>query len=447
MSEVNRWVVVVFAALLIATAAGADQIERYQDQFTRHLVYHGGPITIDHQFGGLKIATRDRSQIEVRGTIRSSDPEWAKRIRVQTDSDRGGATIRTIYPSRERENNLSYSVDLEITVPPGAQIRARNRFGSIHAQGIAGGSELTNGHGSVTLKDSRGVQKIENAFGSITVDNIAGEIVARNSNGSVNIDGVRGMASIINRFGSIEVSDVSGPATIANSNGSVRVNDIVGAVAVVNAFGTVKVNDVAGPASVTNKNGKVEINDVARDVTVNNSFGTIVAAAVGGRLEMTGQNSRIDARDVKGSADVTTSFGTVTLREIGGAARVTNANGAVQLSEVTGDTKVRTTFGSVVLKEVRGSIDVQNQNGAIVISEVAQCRPISLRTSFSTIKVELPATASYAINARTTYGRITSQIPIAGRTEGNDVLVGRIGGGDCKLELINSNGSITIAQD
>jgi hypothetical protein len=75
------------------------------------------------------------------------------------------------------------------------------------------------------------------------------------------------------------------------------------------------------------------------------------------------------------------------------------------------------------------------------------CHPITLRTTFSSIKVALPENTGYAVNARTTFGRITSQIPILTNGMTDDTLVGTIGKGGCKLELTNANGSITIEKD
>ena len=63
------------------------------------------------------------------------------------------------------------------------------------------------------------------------------------------------------------------------------------------------------------------------------------------------------------------------------------------------------------------------------------------------IKVALPDSAGYAVNARTSFGRVTTDLPIltTGVTEGT--LIGTIGKGGCKLDLVNANGNISIEKE
>jgi outer membrane lipoprotein SlyB len=60
--------------------------------------------------------------------------------------------------------------------------------------------------------------------------------------------------------------------------------------------------------------------------------------------------------------------------------------------------------------------------------------------------VELPPSPSYRVSARTSFGRISSAVPITAQSSSDESLIGTIGGGACKLDLVNSNGSITINQ-
>ena len=59
----------------------------------------------------------------------------------------------------------------------------------------------------------------------------------------------------------------------------------------------------------------------------------------------------------------------------------------------------------------------------------------------------LPEGAGYAVNARTSFGRVNTDLPIltTGMTEGT--LIGTIGKGGCKLDLANANGNISIEKE
>jgi hypothetical protein len=75
------------------------------------------------------------------------------------------------------------------------------------------------------------------------------------------------------------------------------------------------------------------------------------------------------------------------------------------------------------------------------------CRDISLKTSFSSIRVRIPDGLGYNVSAHTSFGRVSSELPITATGNlGGDSLTGTIGGGGCQLQLNDSNGSIEIAK-
>jgi hypothetical protein len=416
MSRMNRKTatLAVTALLCAAIAFAHDEKEsRFEQKFAKDVPYRGGKVSIDHKFGSVTIRQGDSNEVGVRASIRSSDPEFGNQIRIETSSSGEGVKIVTVYPTGRwsRNRDFSYSVDYEIRVPRNAPVHVTNRFGSISASEIAPSSRIENGHGSIRLSNARGPQTVVNQFGSIDLREITGDVVAKNANGSIRAEEIRGKAELTNRFGSVVLINSREGAVVKNSNGSVDVRQVGGAAVIDNAFGTIKVQGVRG------------------------------------NLEVDGSHSRIDVRDVRGDADVSSAFGTIDVRDVTGSAKATNANGTVRLAGVRGNATVKTTFASAAVSNVLGAIDVQNQNGSISVSGAPACQPISLRTTFSSIHVALPASASYALNARTTFGRINSDLPITTTSFGGDSTVGTIGSGKCKMDLVNSNGSITIKKE
>jgi len=118
------------------------------------------------------------------------------------------------------------------------------------------------------------------------------------------------------------------------------------------------------------------------------------------------------------------------------------------LSDVDGGAVVRTSFGSAFLQGVDGAVDVRNQNGAISVTGVRQpCHDIALRTSFSSIKLGLPASARYNVTAKTSFGHITTDLPVTTTSVSDESLVGTINGGGCRLELVTANGNVTIDKE
>jgi DUF4097 and DUF4098 domain-containing protein YvlB len=131
---------------------------------------------------------------------------------------------------------------------------------------------------------------------------------------------------------------------------------------------------------------------------------------------------------------------------------VENSNGGVNASDIKGSANVKTSFGPVVLREVGGGLTVNSQNGSIEASGLrlrpsgaGGCNDVDLKTSFAPMRVFLPNDASYKINAKTTFGRIESDLPmtVAGGMR-QDQIVGTIGSGECLLNLTNSNSNISL---
>jgi DUF4097 and DUF4098 domain-containing protein YvlB len=120
----------------------------------------------------------------------------------------------------------------------------------------------------------------------------------------------------------------------------------------------------------------------------------------------------------------------------------------VTASEIAGSARVRTSFASVFLKGIDGPVDVENQNGSISVAGLKRsCSDLTLRTTYAPIKVALPASGGYNVDARTSYGSINTDVPITINRKSDNNLSGTIGNGGCKLELATSNGNITITRE
>jgi len=190
------------------------------------------------------------------------------------------------------------------------------------------------------------------------------------------------------------------------------------------------------------------VHEIKGKGTFNTSFGAIEAGDVSKGVRATTGNGRINLRDVGGDTYAKTSFGAVDIQRVNGNLTIENSNGPVTANTVKGDASAKTSFGSVTLEDIIGSITVDNQNGAVSVSAARtapSCKNISLKTSFSPMQIRLPSDAGYDLSARTSFGHITSELPVtASGILGGDSLNGKIGAGGCTLSLTNSNGNIEI---
>ena len=481
----------LFVALLFACAAlGRDE---YTRTFDKTIAVHAGVrILLEHKLGDITIHTHNSPEVVIHADIRVSARNQqdaktlADRIDILIDSSASGLSIRTRYPERPDSffgsNNTSYSVRYDVAVPESSPLDVHNSFGAVSVSGVKANSTITNSHGDLVFRDGQGTQRLDNSFARIEVSNNVGDVTLENSNGAVDVKDVKGAVSIHNRFASVTVAHASNGVRVMNSNGAVLVTDSGGIGNVKNSFGEVRANTFHGDLSVSNSNARVEATDVDGAADLNTSFGEVRFSNIGRQLSVRSNNGKVEGsrvggsinvvnsfgqvtvRDIQGSAHVEsgnsgvtisgvkedarvkTSFGTVDASNIGGLLTVENANGSVKASNVKG-AQITTSFGAVVLDSVNGGIQVENQNGAVDATSNLQgvCQPITIRTSFSAIRVRLSVDASYRVQARTSFGKIRSDFPInVMGSMSSDELSGTIGGGHCEMRLTDNNGAIEI---
>jgi hypothetical protein len=481
----------LLVALLFACAAiGRDE---YTRTFDKTIPVHAGVrILLEHKLGDVTIHTHNRPEVVIHADIRVSARNqedakaFADRIDILIDSSSSELSIRTRYPERSGfsfGNNTSYSVRYDVTMPESSPLDLHSSFGAVSVTGVKASSNVTSSHGDLVFRDSQGTQRLENSFGRIDVANNTGDVTVEGSNGAVSARDVNGVIGIRNRFGEVAVSRASKGVHVVNSNGAVSITDCGGSgSSVKNAFGDVRATTFHGDLTVNNSNGRVDATDVDGAAELNSSFGDVRFSNIGRQLSVRSNNGKIEGSRVGGALTVINSFGQITVRDIQGSAHVESGNSGVSISGVKEDARVKTSFGSVdasnigglltvensngsvkasnvkgaqittsfgavVLDGVNGGIQVENQNGAVDATSILQgpCQPITIRTSFSAIRVRLSADASYKVEARTSFGKIRSDFPInVMGSMSSDELNGTIGGGRCELRLTDNNGAIEI---
>jgi hypothetical protein len=123
----------------------------------------------------------------------------------------------------------------------------------------------------------------------------------------------------------------------------------------------------------------------------------------------------------------------------------------VKAYDIRGSANVRTSFGPVTLISIEGSVDVDSQFGLVEISGVpprnaaGACNHLLLRTSSAPIRVHLVETGGYDLTAHTSFGKVSSELPITSTgVMSGESLNGKINNGGCPLQLTNNNGGIEI---
>src|SRR6267154_422532 len=493
--------IAIAAMILLAGPSGQaannpeDQVQRTFEK-TLPLAANQG-LSLDNRFGNVHVIAGNGRDVKIVATIRvqgksrEDAQKFLDEIQIDVQQTSDGVDVKTVYPDdhakyvlRIQWKRTSYSVNYDVTLPVDAPLWLRNDCGNVDTSGVHGWTRVENGHGAVGV-NAAGQTKITNAFGGIELSNANGNSAIVNNTGNITLSNVKGTIDVKNRFGNITGTQLSGNATISGGNGNIEISSVTGNAVVTNSFGTVTAHTIGGSLTVHDTNAKIEASDVTGNAELATSFGEVIAERIGGSLQVQDNNGQVQVREIHGITNIKssfgkvdaanlykaatlvtgngnieangvdgdlfakTSFGSVDAKNIKGNLTAQDTNGAVTASAVSGDAGVDTSFGSVNLDGVGGKIRVNNQNGAIEVTAASSgaCKDIVLKTSFSHVIVRIPATSGYKVSAHTSFGRISSELPItATGTMGSDALEGTIGNGACALGLSNSNGSIEIAK-
>jgi hypothetical protein len=241
------------------------------------------PITVSSELGAahVRIVASDRSDtvVEVRPSdpARKSDVSAAEHTRVEYAD--GRLSIRTprswrLHPFRPGGE----SIDVEIGLPAGSQLRGDIGMGTLRASGRLGECSFGLGAGDMQF-DQTGPAHLKTGAGHVTIGRAGGHTVVTSGTGSVQIGGVDGTAVVQNAHGDTKIGEVSGDLRVASANGSISVDRALSTVAAKTARGDVRLGEVAhGDVRAETAYGNVEVGirpGVAAWLDVDTRFGRV----------------------------------------------------------------------------------------------------------------------------------------------------------------------------
>jgi DUF4097 and DUF4098 domain-containing protein YvlB len=162
-------------------------------------------------------------------------------------------------------------------------------------------------------------------------------------------------------------------------------------------------------------------------------------------LELNTSNGFIELHGIKGSGWLETSNGRLVLDDVKGDFEGRTSNGRIEVEAMEGSAFLRTSNGSVNIKTSSGEFDVQTSNGSISFGgNMTAGGSNRLVTSNGNVDVKLLGTPSVVLDAETSNGDVSSELPILATVTKKDRLVGEIGLGEADLYIRTSNGNVAI---
>ena len=207
-----RVVVTVAAALLLGQAARADEIEKSAQADPR------GEVVISNVAGEVQVTGWDRNEVHVKADLSDDD----QRLEFRTSGAR--TTIEVVLPRGGR--SYQGSTDLVVQVPRNSSLT------------------MTTVSADQTIKDVRGVQRLQAVSGTIQTELWNEDMEIKNVSGEVSIRGHNGK-------GTLRATSVSGGLRLDDIGSEMELNTVTGDM-------TVRVSELS-KARIRTTNGNVEL--------------------------------------------------------------------------------------------------------------------------------------------------------------------------------------------
>jgi Putative adhesin/Domain of unknown function (DUF5668) len=160
-------------------------------------------VVIDNPRGNTRIVGADIEEVRVNGrkSVRAMDKDEADKANTQSKVRMSAAgDVITIDGNQDRADGPRVSTDLEVSVPRGASIETRGRYGDV---------EISDVNGEISINSDNAGVRLQNLGGRVRIDTRKSDILRAT--------GIKGDVELKGRGRDIELEDIAGQVLINGS--------------------------------------------------------------------------------------------------------------------------------------------------------------------------------------------------------------------------------------
>ncbi len=160
-------------------------------------------VVIDNPRGNTRIVGADIEEIRVNGrkSVRAMSKDEADKANTQSKVQLNAAgDVITITGNQDRADGPRVSTDLEVSVPRGASIETRGRYGDV---------EISDVNGEISINSDNAGVRLQNLGGRVRIDTRKSDILRAT--------GIKGDVELKGRGRDIELEDIAGQVIINGS--------------------------------------------------------------------------------------------------------------------------------------------------------------------------------------------------------------------------------------
>lgn len=152
----------------------------------------------------------------------------------------------------------------------------------------------------------------------------------------------------------------------------------------------------------------------------------------------------IHIESVRGNVEMGTSGGDVEAKDVDGQLQVHTSGGEVVAINVRGDAELETSGGDIRAEKIDGAVRAKTSGGDVDVELVGANRGIAASSSGGDIVLHLPKNITAAVDAATSGGSVSSDLPVTATRVGESKLNGTINGGGETIRVRTSGGDIKL---
>ena len=197
---------------------------------------------------------------------------------------------------------------------------------------------------------------------------------------------------------------------------------------------------------LTTSGGSIELRDLIGEIEARTSGGRLLFQNVDGPIQARTSGGSIHLDGTSADADLKTSGGSIRVGVVGGTLSARTSGGSIVVEQTGGPVVAKTSGGRIEIGTAHGSVEAKTSGGGIEVGIASQPEAdSSLSTSGGSVTVRLDPTLALALDARSSGGKVFSELSIAVSGEvSKRRLTGAINGGGPLLRLRTSGGSVHL---
>ncbi|MBI2687978.1 MAG: DUF4097 family beta strand repeat protein [Acidobacteria bacterium] len=236
-------------------------------------------IVVDNSRGDTRIIGVDTEEVRVTGTktIRALTRDDANKEDKNTNFEivKSGDQIIVRTNLERASNSRQARAELEITVPKGASVETRGKFGDFDIENVAGFVEVTSDNAGVRMSNVGGDVRVDLRKSDIVrILNAKGNVDIKGRGQDIELEGIGGTAAINGQYsGEMKFRNLAKPFRFESQNTSLRIEKIEGEVEMV--LGHLSGRRLVGPIQITSKSKDVELSDFSNSLEIDIDRGDI----------------------------------------------------------------------------------------------------------------------------------------------------------------------------